>query len=225
MTSNQFLPAKGNLRRPLLLQNTDRSTNTCARSMLNWRNLAGHLSRLFIQIAGKRLPTLVKKPAREQECPSPPGVPVHSFNATDLRTIRIHYGETFRILIVHSPGLRAVNHFEFFSSSFGRYIGQHTFHHGVQSLPFIIHLNRFLQFVLRRCWDQSSNGGFQSVGKASQGNGREWIDLAENESGGFKVILADNGNYFTESIAVPTDILMASIRQSLIVNWEDREAA
>lgn len=49
--------------------------------------------------------------------------------------------------------------------------------------------------------------------------GRRWCELAEEASGGFRVMLADNGRYSTESIAVPTEILMASIRQAMVISW------
>lgn len=55
--------------------------------------------------------------------------------------------------------------------------------------------------------------------------GKSWIYLAENRLRGFGVILADNEEHGrtwqTESIAVPIDILLATIRQAMIVSWGD----
>lgn len=49
--------------------------------------------------------------------------------------------------------------------------------------------------------------------------GKRWCELAEEGSGGFRVVLAKNKTYTTESIAVPVDILMATIRQAMVVSW------
>jgi hypothetical protein len=49
--------------------------------------------------------------------------------------------------------------------------------------------------------------------------GKRWCDLAEQKAGGFSVVHAENRGYTTESIAVPLDILLASIRQSMTVSW------
>lgn len=60
---------------------------------------------------------------------------------------------------------------------------------------------------------------FLTLRKAWQLEGRRWCEMAAEEVGGFKVIEAKNKGYVTESIAVPTDILMASIRQAMVVSW------
>jgi hypothetical protein len=49
--------------------------------------------------------------------------------------------------------------------------------------------------------------------------GRRWCELAQDKLGGFSGVLAKNNGYTTESIAVPTDILLASIRQAMVVTW------
>lgn len=49
--------------------------------------------------------------------------------------------------------------------------------------------------------------------------GKNWIELATENAGGFRVVLAENKGYTTESIAIPTDVLLASIRQAMIVDW------
>jgi hypothetical protein len=60
---------------------------------------------------------------------------------------------------------------------------------------------------------------FLTLRKAWILEGRRWCELAEEESGGFKIILAENNGYTTESIAVPTDILLAAIRQAMVISW------
>jgi hypothetical protein len=67
---------------------------------------------------------------------------------------------------------------------------------------------------------------FLTLRKAWLIEGRRWCDLAEAEVGGFKVILAKNNGYTTESVAVPIDVLLAPIRQAMIVSWaRESEAA
>lgn len=66
---------------------------------------------------------------------------------------------------------------------------------------------------------------FLTLRKAWTLEGRRWCELAESQSGGFKVVEAENRGYVTESIAVPVDILMASLRQAMIVSWAESEAA
>lgn len=51
--------------------------------------------------------------------------------------------------------------------------------------------------------------------------GRNWCDLAESDRGGFRVVLAENDGYVTESIAVPIEILLATIRQAMVIQWGD----
>lgn len=60
---------------------------------------------------------------------------------------------------------------------------------------------------------------FPTLRKAWQLEGRRWVELAEQGLGGFKVIHAKNKTYVTESIAVPTDLLMATLGQAMLVNW------
>jgi len=52
-------------------------------------------------------------------------------------------------------------------------------------------------------------------------NGREWIAAAENKSGGFSVILAENSHYTTESIAVPIPVLLAAIQAAQVIGWRE----
>lgn len=50
-------------------------------------------------------------------------------------------------------------------------------------------------------------------------HGREWCSMAEREEGGFHVVLADNGRYVTESIAVPVATLLSAVREAMTVSW------
>lgn len=60
---------------------------------------------------------------------------------------------------------------------------------------------------------------FLTLRRAWTLEGRRWCELAEAGQGGFHVILADNGRYVTESIGVPTEILLSAIRQSMVISW------
>ncbi len=60
---------------------------------------------------------------------------------------------------------------------------------------------------------------FLTLRRAWQLHGREWCDLAAKEEGGFRVVLADNGNYVTESIAVPVADLLTAVRAAMVVDW------
>jgi hypothetical protein len=60
---------------------------------------------------------------------------------------------------------------------------------------------------------------FQQLRKAWLTNGRKWIMKASQKADGFKTVLADNDKYVTESIAVPTGILMKSIQDAMIIEW------
>lgn len=60
---------------------------------------------------------------------------------------------------------------------------------------------------------------FPTLRRAWLLEGKRWCELAEDEQGGFKVVLAENRNYTTESIAIPTEILLSAIRQSMVISW------
>lgn len=60
---------------------------------------------------------------------------------------------------------------------------------------------------------------FLALRRAWKLEGKRWIELAEEKSGGFHIVLAENKGYVTESVAVPTEILLASIRQAMVVTW------
>lgn len=76
---------------------------------------------------------------------------------------------------------------------------------------------------------------FLSLRKAWLDHGRHWISMAEsgpldakgNPKGkdGFKVVAAKNNGYTTESIAVPTGVLLKSITESMSVSWTGSIAA
>lgn len=50
--------------------------------------------------------------------------------------------------------------------------------------------------------------------------GRDWIAQAEGAQDGFNVVLADNGRYVTESIAVPIPELLAALHRAQVVEWD-----
>lgn len=60
---------------------------------------------------------------------------------------------------------------------------------------------------------------FLTLRKAWILEGRRWCELADSELGGFRVVLAENHGYTTESIAVPTDVLLATIQQAMVISW------
>lgn len=60
---------------------------------------------------------------------------------------------------------------------------------------------------------------FNSLQRAWIENGKQWIDLATSQSDGFKVVLAKNQGYTTESIAVPIPTLLSAVAQAQIVKW------
>lgn len=60
---------------------------------------------------------------------------------------------------------------------------------------------------------------FHTLRVAWQKNGRDWIDQAQRNAPGFKVVLADNDSYTTESIAVPIPELMSALHLAQIVDW------
>lgn len=66
---------------------------------------------------------------------------------------------------------------------------------------------------------------FLTLRKAWILEGRRWCELAAEGAGGFKIVEAKNRGYVTESVAVPTDILLAAIRQAMVVSWASEEVA
>jgi len=50
-------------------------------------------------------------------------------------------------------------------------------------------------------------------------NGRDWIAKAEAGLDGFRVILAQNDRYATESVAVPIPEILAAIHRAQVVDW------
>ena len=51
-------------------------------------------------------------------------------------------------------------------------------------------------------------------------NGNTWISKAEKNKDGFRVVLADNVGYTTESIAVPIPELFSALHEAQVVDWE-----
>lgn len=60
---------------------------------------------------------------------------------------------------------------------------------------------------------------FLTLRRAWALEGKRWCDLAEAKQGGFGVVLSDNDGYVTESIAVPTEVLLSAIRQAIVISW------
>ncbi len=50
--------------------------------------------------------------------------------------------------------------------------------------------------------------------------GRDWIQAAEQGRDGFQIVIAKNRNYETESVAVPINVLMSAIQDSMLVEWQ-----
>lgn len=60
---------------------------------------------------------------------------------------------------------------------------------------------------------------FHNLRAAWRVEGRTWCEMAAEKHGGFKVVLAKNRGYTTESIAVPTELLLSTIRQTMVISW------
>lgn len=60
---------------------------------------------------------------------------------------------------------------------------------------------------------------FLSLRAAWLRNGRDWIAKAERGEGGFRIVLARNEGYTTESVAVPIPEVMSAIHRAQIVEW------
>jgi hypothetical protein len=61
---------------------------------------------------------------------------------------------------------------------------------------------------------------FQTLRRAWQTEGRAWIDKAEQGRDGFRVVLAQNNGYTTESVAVPIPVLLDAIRDSMVIRFD-----
>lgn len=51
--------------------------------------------------------------------------------------------------------------------------------------------------------------------------GPEWIDAAEAQTAGFRLVHAENRRYVTECVAVPIDVVLSAIRSGCLVSWGD----
>lgn len=60
---------------------------------------------------------------------------------------------------------------------------------------------------------------FLTLRKAWQRNGRDWIAKAEAKQDGFSVVLANNGTYTTESVAVPIGELLSALSDAMVIEW------
>ncbi len=61
---------------------------------------------------------------------------------------------------------------------------------------------------------------FPLLQRAWRQNGREWIDLAERDSSGYRVVNAQNEGWVTQSIAVPREDLLSAIRGAMVLSWK-----
>jgi hypothetical protein len=52
-------------------------------------------------------------------------------------------------------------------------------------------------------------------------NRGDWVNKALANVAGFKIVRAKNPNYTTVSLAVKTDILLSSIRDAMVITWEN----
>ncbi len=50
-------------------------------------------------------------------------------------------------------------------------------------------------------------------------NGRDWIARGAAGEDGFRTVLAQNGGYTTESVAVPIPELLAAVHRAQVVDW------
>lgn len=66
---------------------------------------------------------------------------------------------------------------------------------------------------------------FLTLRRTWQIEGRRWCEMAERNLGGFHIVLAENEGYTTESIAVPSEILLGSLRQAIVVDWAEEVPA
>ena len=60
---------------------------------------------------------------------------------------------------------------------------------------------------------------FLTLRAAWQRYGREWIEDAEANQNGCRVVLADNVGYTTESIAVPIPTLISALHAAQVIDW------
>jgi len=67
----------------------------------------------------------------------------------------------------------------------------------------------------RRCYLFS----FPQLRAAWINSGRDWISHAEKGQNGFSIIMADNGRYVTESLAIPIPEILAALHRAQVVGW------
>lgn len=60
---------------------------------------------------------------------------------------------------------------------------------------------------------------FFSLRRAWRENHRDWVAMARNAEGGYRIVEAQNPTYVTESVAVPIPDLLSAISQAQIVSW------
>lgn len=60
---------------------------------------------------------------------------------------------------------------------------------------------------------------FLDLRRAWLSHGRRWCALAQNDRDGFRIVDAQNRGYVTQSIAIPTSDLFASLKDGMCVSW------
>ena len=59
--------------------------------------------------------------------------------------------------------------------------------------------------------------------KTWRDNVREWWELGKARRSGFRIVDARNSGYTTQSLAVPTGILLSCLTKSIVVQWTDSQ--
>lgn len=61
---------------------------------------------------------------------------------------------------------------------------------------------------------------FLTLRRAWRAHGRAWIRAAERQRDGFALVRADNGDWSTESIAVPLHSLLSALSDAMTICWQ-----
>lgn len=64
---------------------------------------------------------------------------------------------------------------------------------------------------------------FATLRLAYRRNGIDWIKAGRERRGGFKEVRAENRRYVTVSVAVPIDVLMAALKDAMLIYWTATE--
>lgn len=66
---------------------------------------------------------------------------------------------------------------------------------------------------------------FLLLRRALELDGRTWWKAAEEERDGFRIVRAQNRDWITVSLAVPTAVLLDALRDAMVITWTVEEAA